>query len=357
MDFGLCEEVEPTGSTSEGMWERRVAPGRSSAVTSVGGVSGFGMGFGGSVVADASRCLGASQEPCRLLGRPWASGGRVGSAVSPVKTRWKPARSRRAPWGSLLPAAPAAGAAGRRSAATLWARGAHATLAVTEEAGRAPEPLPGPPAGTLGFSGQVALPTSKGHRRLLEGCMASAGHTSALAYQQITRQICEWGRGTGSVGFLGRGHASASLRTSMLPRQRLTGSSFPLAAPVPSRVCPHCPQTHDRTPRAERPRPVCSLCRGARPLRPRQRVSSLTPGAPSVARRRVFDSPMNVHGGPLAPKQQNPKTSPGTRAGFPGFLCGSYGPGLGLRGLSRCPSGCVEQSAVFCRCFSGAESH
>lgn len=103
MDFGLGEEVEPTGSTSEGMWERRVAPGRSSAVTSVGGVrrtmgaSGFGMGFGGSVVADASRCLGASQEPCRLLGRPWASGGRVGSAVSPVKTRWKPARSRRAP--------------------------------------------------------------------------------------------------------------------------------------------------------------------------------------------------------------------------------------------------------------------
>lgn len=61
------------------------------------GASGFGMGFGGSVVADASRCLGASQEPCRLLGRPWASGGRAGSAVSPVKTRWKPARIRRAP--------------------------------------------------------------------------------------------------------------------------------------------------------------------------------------------------------------------------------------------------------------------
>lgn len=41
MDFGLGEEVEPTGSTSEGMWERRVAPGRSSAVTSVGGLADF----------------------------------------------------------------------------------------------------------------------------------------------------------------------------------------------------------------------------------------------------------------------------------------------------------------------------
>lgn len=43
-----------------------------------------------------------------------------------------------------------------------------------------PEPFPGPPTHTLAFSGQVALSTSKGHRRLLEGCVASAGHTSML---------------------------------------------------------------------------------------------------------------------------------------------------------------------------------
>lgn len=318
------------------------------------GASGFGMGFGGSVVADASRCLGASQEPCRLLGRPWASGGRVGSAVSPVKTRWKPARS---PPGSLLPAAPAAGAAGRRSAATLWARGARATLAVTQEAGRAPEPLPGPPAGTLGFSGQVALPTSKGHRRLLEGCMASAGHTSAL----ISRSPSKYVSGD-EVQVLWDSWAEATLRPRSGPACCLGSASRARPSPWPPWCRPECVPT---VPRHTTARPgqnargpsahsavVLGLCvqGSACPASPQVL-------APSVARRRVFDSPVNVHGGPLAPKQQNPKTSPGTRAGFTGFLCGSYGPGLGLRGLSRCPSGCVEQSAVFCRCFSGAESH
>lgn len=187
--------------------------------------------------------------------------------------------------------------------------------------------------------------------------MASAGHTSAL----ISRSPSKYVSGD-EVQVLWDSWAEATLRPRSGPACCLGSASRARPSPWPPRCRPECVPT---VPRHTTARPgqnargpsahsavVLGLCvqGSACPASPQVL-------APSVARRRVFDSPINVHGGPLAPKQQNPKTSPGTRAGFTGFLCGSYGPGLGLRGLSRCPSGCVEQSAVFCRCFSGAESH
>lgn len=283
MDFGLGEEVEPTGSTSERMWERRVAPGRSSAVTSVGGGCGEPWGraaLGWGLEVQLLLMHQGVWGPVRSPAGCWGGRGPAGAGRAAQCPRSRPDGNLRGAAG--LPAACCAGGRGCRKTFCCHLVGKRSSCDAGGDPGGWPSAGASPwPARRYPWFQWTGGPSylqgpSQAPRGLHGLCWAHL-----RAYQQITQQICEWGRGTGSVGFLGRGHASASLRTSMLPRQRLTGSSFPLAAPVPSRVCPHCPQTHDRTPRAERPRPVCSLCRGARTLRPGQRVSSLTPGARS----------------------------------------------------------------------------
>lgn len=107
---------------------------------------------------------------------------------------WRPAHVA-AGWSPLLLAAQAAKAAGRCFAATLWARGVRVTLGALWlwgcwSCGKQPRPFPEPPADTLGFSRRVALPTSEqAVRRLPVGCVASAGHTSALISRSPSKYL------------------------------------------------------------------------------------------------------------------------------------------------------------------------